>query len=190
MKGAAAMGRKLTLRELAMNELGDFSNYVGEDAIRAKMADIYAKEAKERGEDENAIALARALIERDGNLDALGRKDTQIYEWGGESFLCDLPSVIREATKEAPKGGKKEAPKRAKEKPIRRNSHIKAAEMEAPKKEEKRGRGRPRKYDGAARQTSILFDDATRAAVMQYAKYWRVSFSDAVNKLIRLGMRK
>ena len=66
------MAIKLDLKERARIALGDF-DYTPE-MLREKMADIYEQDAREKGIDEFSIGLARALIVRDGNLDALGRR--------------------------------------------------------------------------------------------------------------------
>ena len=62
------MAAKLSLRERARVALGDFS--YTEDALREKMAAIYEKDARENGEDDFSIGLHKAVIMRDGNLDA------------------------------------------------------------------------------------------------------------------------
>ena len=193
------MARKLTLRERARYALGDFD--VNENALRAKMAEIYEAEAKERGEDETSISLVKAVIVRDGNLDALGRTDEspQKYEWGGESFHCDLPEIVKPDESRAKGSTAADKPKAKPKTAItpEKKRHFeeliaaekeRAAKAKESKPEEKRKQGRPKKHaDGG--QISVWFDSRMKAAVSQRALVWHCSFSDAVNRLLMLAIK-
>ena len=161
-KGAAFMAVKLSARERALMSFGDYLPSV--EALEARIKQI---EAQDRKEEREAKRQER---------EAKRRNDAPVYKWGGQSFQCDLPEII------SPDEVKKEkAPAE-----IRTQ---KRQEAKPAKQEEKRGRGRPRK-NGKGSQTTIWVTDEMRQAVNQYAQYWRVSFSDAVSKLLQMGMRK
>lgn len=162
MKGAAVMAEKLSARARAKISFGDYLPSV--EALEARIKQI---EAQDKQEEREAKRQER---------ETKRRKDAPVYKWGGQSFQCDLPEII------SPDEVKKEkAPAE-----IRTQ---KRQEAKPAKQEEKRGRGRPRK-NGKGSQTTIWVTDEMRQAVNQYAQYWRVSFSDAVSKLLQMGMRK
>ena len=205
------MARKLDLRERARAALGDFD--YSEEALREKMADLYEQDAKERGENDTGISLAKALIVRDGNLSALGQKaeSPQKYEWGGEQFEINLPELVKHDEKQSPfecklpvmpeDENQRRGSTTAKAKPktlitpekkrhfdeLKAKEEKRAADAKA-KPEEKRKQGRPKKHESGG-QISIWFDDKMKAAVNQRAMVWHCSFSDAVNRLLMLAIK-
>ena len=100
------MAAKLSLRERARVALGDFS--YTEDALREKMAAIYEKDARENGEDDFSIGLHKAVIMRDGNLDAfevktkkpaLDEKTEKEIQAAAHSFAVGYAAMRAEAGK-------------------------------------------------------------------------------------------
>lgn len=198
-KAGVSMARKLDLRERARAALGDFD--YSEEALRKKMADLYEQDAKERGEDDFSIGLHRAVIIRDGNIDAFEVKTdkAQKYEWGGETFDCELPELVKHDENRAKGSTAADKPKAKPKTAItpEKKRHFeeliaaekeRAAKAKESKPEEKRKQGRPKKHaDGG--QISVWFDSRMKAAVSQRAMVWHCSFSDAVNRLLMLAIK-
>lgn len=99
------MARQLSLRERALAALGDYSMCADEETIRAKMADIYEKDATEKGFDSFSIGLSRALILRDGSLDALGQKGSPVVEKKTENELKNVETETVESPARHGRGG-------------------------------------------------------------------------------------
>lgn len=152
------MAEKLPLRERARIALGDFG--YTEETLRAKMADIYEQDAKERGEDDFSIALHRAVIMRDGNIDAFETK-------------AQKPAAVSSdeaARKDSPKNGE----------------IIEAPEPEP----EKRKRGRPHKHKAAGGQFSVWLPDETKKRLQVLAASEGISAGELAARFIETGLLK
>ena len=153
-----------------------------------------------------AEELARAVAERDGiQMPARERAIIRLGDDASEAELQDTIEDIEEEERElesplpdagnslagAYMYGKQEKlkAKRATEDKI---YSLKNKAKDAPKNEEmskpaKRAKGRPRKHESGS-QTSIWFTDEVRQKVQEVAMLRRLSFSDAVNALIKIGL--
>lgn len=185
-KAVAGMARNLSLRELALSELGDFADYVPEEDIQKKMEEI-----RQRG-DREATAAARAFGETYAAL--RGRA----AGWGDEDHadIKNITKVVEDIKRDVNATGKKKDKAKATITPEKK-AHFegliaaekeRAAKAKEQKPEEKRKQGRPRKHESGG-QISVWFDDKMKAAVNQRALVWHCSFSDAVNRLLMLAIK-
>lgn len=200
------MAEKLSIRERARIALGDFDFPL--DMLHQKMSEIFKEEARARGLDDDTISLAAAIIARDGNLSALGKKRIEDIFPDQEEAQGKKNDAIEAAAHNSgalyasmKAGGKEQAEKKPPAKiktrgqywaEVKRRQDAAKAEKAAREaktpKEEKRGRGRPRKHESGS-QISIWFHDDMKAAINQRALVWHCSFSDAVNELLRLAIK-
>ena len=202
------MAKKRDIRQRAFDALGDFAGYVGEDAIRDKMVQIFKDKARAAGIDDTSVSMAAAIIARDGNLKALGREriedfyldgkteEKPVKPKAGKSMSAQkldkkLSGMARKAEEQAETKAKKQR-QRDEEKesgldadglPVIESAAIPSSVGA------KRKRGRPKKHDNGG-QISIWFDDDTKAKIERIVKrnpnY--KSFSDVVNGLIKAGL--
>ena len=190
------MAAKLSLRERARVALGDFP--YTEDALREKMAAIYEKDAKESGEDDFSIGLHKAVILRDGNLDAfevktkkpaLAGKTEKDIRAAAHSFAVGYAAMRAEAGKtEKPaavssgRAARKDLPK-TEEKP-------KAPEPMREPEPEKRKRGRPHKHKAAGGQFSVWLPDETKKRLQVRAASEGISAGELAARFIEAGLLK
>ena len=190
------MAAKLSLRERARVALGDFS--YTEDALREKMAAIYEKDAKESGEDDFSIGLHKAVILRDGNLDAfevktkkpaLDEKTEKDIRAAAHSFAVGYAAMRTEAGKtEKPaavssgKAARKDLPKTGEK--------LKAPEPMREPEPEKRKRGRPHKQKAAGGQFSVWLPDDTKKRLQVRAASEGISAGELAARFIEAGLLK
>ena len=195
------MAAKLSLRERARVALGDFS--YTEDTLREKMAAIYEKDARESGEDDTSIALHKAVIMRDGNLDAfevkpkkpaLDEKTEKDIQAAAHSFaenFAALRAEVRKIGKPAAvssgKAARKDSPK------IEEKSKAPDPIFEEPMREpepEKRKRGRPHKHKAAGGQFSVWLPDETKKRLQVRAASEGISAGELAARFIEAGLLK
>ncbi len=198
------MAAKLSLRERARVALGDFS--YTEDALREKMAAIYEKDAKENGEDDFSIGLHKAVILRDGNLDAfevktkkpaLDEKTEKDIRAAAHSFAVGYAAMRAEAGKtESPppspaaRPPKKTSPKLGRLKapdPIFEEPELEPMREPEP---EKRKRGRPHKHKAAGGQFSVWLPDDTKKRLQVRAASEGISAGELAARFIEAGLLK
>lgn len=198
------MAAKLSLRERARVALGDFP--YTEDALREKMAAIYEKDAKESGEDDFSIGLHKAVIMRDGNLDAfevkakkpaLDEKTEKDIQAAAHSFAVGYATMRAEAGKtESPppspaaRPPKKTSPKLGRLKaPDPIFEELKLEPMREPEPE-KRKRGRPHKHKAAGGQFSVWLPDDTKKRLQVRAASEGISAGELAARFIEAGLLK
>lgn len=167
-KGGGGVAEKLPLRERARIALGDFG--YTEETLRAKMADIYEQDAKERGEDDFSIALHRAVIMRDGNIDAFETKAQKPAAVSSDEAARKDHSKNGEITK---------APERG----------LQKTQRPAPEPE-KRKRGRPHKHKAAGGQFSVWLPDETKKRLQVLAASEGISAGELAARFIEAGLLK
>ena len=145
-----------------------------------------------------AKELARAVAERDGiQMPARERAIIRLGDDASEAELQDTIEDIEEEERELesplPDAGNSLAgaymynkQEKLKEKRATEDK-IYSLKNKAMSKPEKRAKGRPRKHESGS-QTSIWFTDEVRQKVQEVAILRRLSFSDAVNALIKIGL--
>ena len=185
------MARKLTLRERALSELGDFARDVPEDGVREKMAAIYERDALESGEDDTSIALHKAVIMRDGNLDAfevkpkkpaLDEKTEKEIQAAAHSFAVGYAAMRAEA-------GKTESPPPSPAARPPKKTSPKLGRLKAPEPE-KRKRGRPHKHKTAGGQFSVWLPDETKKRLQVRAASEGISAGELAARFIEAGLLK
>ena len=201
------MARKLTLRERALSELGDFARDVPEDGVREKMAAIYERDALESGEDEFSIALHKAVIMRDGNLDAfdvkpkkpaLDETTEKDIETAAHSFAANFAALraeVRKTEKPAAVSSTKAARKdlhKSVEKSKAPDPIFEELELE-PMREpepEKRKRGRPHKHKAEGGQFSVWIPAETKKRLQVRAASEGISAGELAARFIEAGLLK
>jgi hypothetical protein len=201
------MARKLTLRERALSELGDFARDVPEDGVREKMAAIYERDALESGEDDTSIALHKAVIMRDGNLDAfevkpkkpaLDEKTEKDIQAAAHSFAVGYAAMRAEAGKtEKPaavssgKAARKDSPKIGEKSkapdPIFEEPELEPMQEPEP---EKRKRGRPHKHKAEGGQFSVWIPSETKKRLQVRAASEGISAGELAARFIEAGLLK
>ena len=198
------MAAKLSLRERARVALGDFS--YTEDALREKMAAIYEKDARENGEDDFSIGLHKAVIMRDGNLDAfevktkkpaLDERTEKEIQAAAHSFAVGYAAMRAEAGKtESPppspaaRPPKKTSPKLGRLKapdPIFEEPEMEPMREPEP---EKRKRGRPHKHKTEGGQFSVWLPDDTKKRLQVRAASEGISAGELASRFIEAGLLK
>lgn len=199
------MARKLTLRERALSELGDFARDVPEDGVREKMAAIYERDALESGEDDTSIALHKAVIMRDGNLDAfevktkkpaLDEKTEKDIQAAAHSFAENFAALRAEVRKtEKPAAV-------SKGKAARQDLHKSVEKSKAPDpifeelepmrepEPEKRKRGRPHKHKAEGGQFSVWIPSETKKRLQVRAASEGISAGELAARFIEAGLLK
>ena len=199
------MARKLTLRERALSELGDFARDVPEDGVREKMAAIYERDALESGEDEFSIALHKAVIMRDGNLDAfevkpkkpaLDEKTEKDIETAAHSFAANFAALraeVRKTEKPAAVSSAKAARKdslKIEEKSKAPDPIFEEPELEPMREPEKRKRGRPYKHKAEGGQFSVWIPSETKKRLQVRAASEGISAGELAARFIEAGLLK
>ena len=201
------MARKLTLRERALSELGDFARDVPEDGVREKMAAIYERDALESGEDDTSIALHKAVIMRDGNLDAfevkpkkpaLDEKTEKDIQAAAHSFAANFEALraeVRKTEKPAAVSSTKAARKdslKIEEKSKAPDPIFEEPELE-PMREpepEKQKRGRPHKHKAEGGQFSVWISSETKKRLQVRAASEGISAGELAARFIEAGLLK
>ena len=190
------MAAKLSLRERARVALGDFS--YTEDALREKMAAIYEKDARENGEDDFSIGLHKAVIMRDGNLDAfevktkkpaLDERTEKEIQAAAHSFAVGYAAMRAEA-------GKTESPPPSPAARPPKKTSPKLGRLKAPDpifeelEPEKRKRGRPHKHKAEGGQFSVWLPDDTKKRLQVRAASEGISAGELAARFIEAGLLK
>ena len=189
------MAAKLSLRARARVALGDFS--YTEDALREKMAAIYEKDARENGEDDFSIGLHKAVIMRDGSLDAfevktkkpaLDERTEKEIKAAAHSFAVGYAAMRAEAgkTESPPPSPAARPPKKTSPKLGR----LKAPEPMREPEPEKRKRGRPHKHKAAGGQFSVWLPDETKKRLQVRAASEGISAGELAARFIEAGLLK
>ena len=188
------MAAKLSLRERARVAMGDFQ--YTEDALREKMAAIYEKDALESGEDEFSIGLHKAVIMRDGSLDAfevkpkkpaLDETTEKDIQAAAHSFAANFAALRAEA-------GKTEKPAAVSSGKAARKDSLKIEEKRrAPEpmlEPEKRKRGRPHKHKAEGGQFSVWIPSETKKRLQVRAASEGISAGELAARFIEAGLLK
>lgn len=182
------MAAKLSLRERARVALGDFS--YTEDALREKMAAIYEKDARENGEDDFSIGLHKAVIMRDGNLDAfevktkkpaLDERTEKEIKAAAHSFAVGYAAMRAEA-------GKTEKPAAVSSGKAARKDSLKIEEKSKAPEPEKRKRGRPHKHKDEGGQFSVWIPSETKKRLQVRAASEGISAGELAARFIEDGL--
>lgn len=181
------MAKKKSLRDRALDALGDFSGLASEETVRAKMDELQRMDA------ESAAAAVDDVL-KDPDKTAAGYERMK----GQEKPKSGRPRISAEKEAEIAEAAHEFAAVYASMKAARRDtaSHDDAPKEndvgkpaeEAAKTPQKKKRGRPRKHESGG-QLSVWFDDDLKREIENIAARLGCSFSDAVNKMLVFAIK-